>query len=49
MFTAINTETKEDEVVYQAMCGDEKIWVRPKKMFLEEVEVEGKNASFSIY
>jgi len=42
LFTAINTETKEDEVVYQAMCGDEKIWVRPKKMFLEEVEVEGK-------
>lgn len=42
LFIATNSETKEDEVVYQAMYGDEKIWVRSLAMFLEEVEVDGE-------
>lgn len=42
LFIATNSETKEDMVVYQAMHGDEKIWVRPLKMFLEEVEIDGE-------
>jgi len=42
LYTAVNTENKEEVVVYQAMYGDGKIWVRPKKMFLEEVEIDGQ-------
>ncbi len=34
---ARHSETLEDMVVYQAMYGDHKIWVRPKQMFFEEV------------
>ncbi len=41
LYTAVDTETKEEMVVYQEMHGQGKIWVRPKKMFLEEVEVDG--------
>lgn len=41
LFIALDSETKEEKVVYQAMCGDENIWVRSKAMFLEEVEVDG--------
>lgn len=39
---ARNTETLEDMVIYKALYGDFEIWVRPLKMFLEDVEVEGK-------
>jgi hypothetical protein len=39
---AIHTETLEDMVVYQALYGEFRIWVRPLKMFLEEVEIDGK-------
>lgn len=45
LYTAIDTETKEEMVVYQEMHGQGKIWVRPKKMFLEEVEVDGNKKS----
>jgi molecular chaperone GrpE len=41
LYTTVNTDTKEEVVVYQAMYGDEKIWVRSKKIFLEEVEIDG--------
>lgn len=40
--TAVNEETKEEMVVYQAMYGENKVWVRLKKIFLEEVEVDGQ-------
>ncbi|QQG52548.1 MAG: nucleotide exchange factor GrpE [Candidatus Falkowbacteria bacterium] len=44
---ALNSETKEEQVVYQDLKNESKIWVRPKKMFLEEVEVKGvKKARF---
>lgn len=44
---ALNSETKEEQVIYQDIKNESKIWVRPKKMFLEEVEIKGvKKARF---
>jgi hypothetical protein len=42
---AQNSETLEDMVVYQALYGKHKLWVRPLKMFAEKVEVNGKKVS----
>jgi len=39
---AKDSETKADVVVYQDMSDEAKIWIRPKKMFLEEVEIAGE-------
>lgn len=39
---AKNSESLEDMVIYKALYGDSGIWVRPLKMFLEDVEVNGK-------
>lgn len=39
---AKNSETMEEFVVYKVLYGDYNLWIRPLKMFLEEVEVEGK-------
>ena len=39
---AKNSETKEALVVYQDINDEKKIWARPKKMFLESVEIEGE-------
>ena len=45
--TCHHSETFEELVVYRALFespefGPNALWVRPKKMFLEEVEVQGK-------
>ncbi len=45
--TARHSETLEELVVYRALYtskefGKNALWVRPKKMFLEKVKVDGK-------
>ena len=42
LHVAKHSETLEDIVVYQAMYGEKGIWVRPKKMFEEVIERDGK-------
>lgn len=38
---AKHSETLEDMVVYRQMYAPYGLWVRPKKMFLETVTIEG--------
>ena len=39
---ARHSETDEELVVYRPDYGEQGLWVRPKDMFLEAVEVDGK-------
>ena len=39
---ALHSETLEEMVVYRALYGEQKLWVRPAHMWEEEVEVNGK-------
>jgi len=39
--TVQHSETEEWMVVYKALYGDYGMWVRPYKMFVEQVEVDG--------
>lgn len=38
---ARHSESLEDMVVYRALYGDFELWVRPLKMFLEDIEING--------
>ena len=38
---ALDSETQEEMVVYQALYGEGRTWVRPKAMFLSDVERPG--------
>ena len=40
--TARHSETLEDMAIYKALYGDFGIWVRPLKMFLEDIDINGK-------
>ncbi len=39
---AKHSETLDDYIVYRALYGEQGLWVRPLKMFAEEVEINGK-------
>ena len=39
---ALHSETLEPMAVYQQLYGEFALWVRPAKMFFEEVEVDGR-------
>lgn len=46
---AKHSETLEEMVVYKALYGDGGIWVRPVKMWDEEVICEGKTVKRFTY
>lgn len=39
---AKHSETLQEMVVYRALYGEMGLWVRPKTMFLETIEKDGK-------
>lgn len=39
---ALDSETQERMVVYQALYGERRVWVRPFDMFFETIERDGK-------
>ena len=39
---ARHSETLEELVVYQALYGEGRVWVRPVAMFLENISVDGR-------
>lgn len=39
---AIHSETMEEYVVYRALYGEHKLWIRPASMWNEQVERDGK-------
>lgn len=41
LFFGYDSETKGDVIVYKSL-DDGKIWVRPKKMFFEKIEINGQ-------
>jgi hypothetical protein len=39
---ALHSETLEEMVIYRALYDENLVWVRPRAMFFEEVEIEGR-------
>ncbi|MDG2380368.1 MAG: DUF1653 domain-containing protein [Pirellulaceae bacterium] len=42
---ARHSETDEELVVYRQEYGERGLWVRPKQMFLESVEINGESVA----
>jgi Uncharacterized protein conserved in bacteria len=42
LFVARHSESGEEMVVYQALYGEQGLWVRPLSMFREQVSVDGR-------
>lgn len=42
---ARHSETEEELVVYRQDYGDRSLWVRPKELFVETVEVDGQQVA----
>ncbi|MCP4194400.1 MAG: DUF1653 domain-containing protein [Planctomycetaceae bacterium] len=42
---ARHSETDEELVVYRQEYGERGLWVRPKQMFLESVEIHGESVA----
>ena len=42
--TALHSETLEELIIYETLYENKlsKVWARPKKMFLEFIEINGK-------
>jgi len=45
LYEARDSETRKEVVVYQALYGERGIWVRPKKMFFENISRDGYKGS----
>lgn len=45
---AYNSETLKKMVVYRALYGDNKLWVRPYDMFFDEVDKNGQKYRFEL-
>ena len=45
---AINSETEEKMVVYRALYGDNKLWVRPYNMFFDIVNKNNLKYRFEL-
>ena len=43
---AIHSENSDEYVVYQALYGDYKTYIRPKDMFLEEADINREDNIF---
>lgn len=45
---ALDSETLEEVVVYRALYGEQKLWVRKKTNFLERVNKNGQEYRFEL-
>ena len=45
---AINSENEKPMVVYRALYGDNKLWVRPYDSFIEEVNKNNQKYRFEL-
>jgi hypothetical protein len=44
----LNSETLERMVIYRALYGDNKLWIRPYDMFVEEIDNKSQKHRFEL-